>query len=648
MTTVIELPESRPAPWLEGIEGRAAHELIESQDQVIRVIAGPGSGKTTCLKRRIQRLVQKDEVDPTRMFVGTFTRTIAREMREALGAEVQVATLHSLAYELLREYPAACQGMRLRFLLRYEEDALLYDVEEVAAPMGDIHKRREALRLLQASRSRRTEYSNARFDGATRRWLQRHRAMLIGEVVHLCVVALESSDIPSGLFDYVVIDEYQDLTAAEQELVRLVWSGAGALTVLGDNDQSIYGFRFNHPEGIADFHLDWPECKDLTFLDNRRCGERILETANLMMAEAGSAKPPMTSKSTRAGELKVVQWKSLDDEIDGLATYICARAPESFLVLVPRRFIGYRLAEAIGTDAKTTFAEETLEHPIAQESFATASLLANPEDFVAARAYLGLHGTKREHAPRRNADAYASLPTDIGGHELIRRIANGKVDVSGTGKGQIEKRAKRAVELIERSLTPTEIIDLVFDEAVAREEQDDEKQRWLVEDLRELHSASQELLSRQDASSLSRVMETLRYRITTRAPLRASEIQDPRVRIMTLHSAKGLEADNVVVAGMVAQFMPGKEVDNIDVVAEQRRLLYVAVTRARDNLIISWPRRIQMVDMMKNMGRLEQVITEGMVKWAITSRSSLLPQGLSGVISGEQLLASLSTEGDPR
>ena len=143
-------------------------------------------------------------------------------------------------------------------------------------------------------------------------------------------------------------------------------------------------------------------------------------------------------------------------------------------------------------------------------------------------------------------------------------------------------------------------------------------------------------------------METLRYRITTRAPLRASEIQDPRVRIMTLHSAKGLEADNVVVAGMVAQFMPGKEVDNIDVVAEQRRLLYVAVTRARDNLIISWPRRIQMVDMMKNMGRLEQVITEGMVKWAITSRSSLLPQGLSGVISGEQLLASLSTEGDPR
>ena len=279
MTITLDVVESNPSPWLEGMEGSDAHELIESNDKVIRVIAGPGSGKTTCLKRRIQRLVQKDEVDPTTMFVGTFTRAIAKELREALGKEVQVSTLHSLAYELLRKYPVACQGMQLRFLLRYEEDALLYDVEEVAAAIGDIHKRREALRLLQASRAKRTEYENAAFAGAIRQWLQRHRSMLIGEVVYLCVTGLESEDIPSVTFDYVVIDEYQDLTAAEQELVRLIWSGAGTLTVMGDNEQSIYGFRFNHPEGIGDFNKDWPKCKDLTFADNRRCGETILKTA---------------------------------------------------------------------------------------------------------------------------------------------------------------------------------------------------------------------------------------------------------------------------------------------------------------------------------------------------------------------------------
>ena len=78
MTTVIGIAESRPSPWLEGIEGSDARELIESNDKVVRVIAGPGSGKTTCLKRRIQRLVQKDEADPTTMFVGTFTSTSSR------------------------------------------------------------------------------------------------------------------------------------------------------------------------------------------------------------------------------------------------------------------------------------------------------------------------------------------------------------------------------------------------------------------------------------------------------------------------------------------------------------------------------------------------------------------------------------------
>ena len=120
--------EIAPAEWLIGIEGEEARELIESDAPVIRVIAGPGSGKTTCLKRRIQRLVQSDSVNPEQVFAGTFTRAIARELAEALGEKVRVSTLHSLAYEMLRKYPAARQGMELRFLLKYEEDTLLYDV----------------------------------------------------------------------------------------------------------------------------------------------------------------------------------------------------------------------------------------------------------------------------------------------------------------------------------------------------------------------------------------------------------------------------------------------------------------------------------------------------------------------------------------
>ena len=583
MTTVIELPQGNPAPWLEGIEGCAAHKLIESNDTVTRVVAGPGSGKTTCLKRRIQRLVQKEEVDPQKIFVGTFTRAIAKELRDALGTEVQVSTLHSLAFELLRKHPAACQGMHLRFLLKHEEDTLLYDIENAAAQIGDLHKRREALRLLQASRAQRTVYGNAAFAGAIRTWLQRHRGMLIGEVVYLCVTGLESADIAPSMFDHVVIDEYQDLTVAEQELVSLIWSRTGTLTVLGDDDQSIYGFRFNHPKGITDFRVHWPECTDLTFLDNRRCGEEILETANLMMAEAGATKPPMNSKSGRDGKLTAVQWNTLDEEIIGLTKYINACSDQSFLVLVPRRFIGYRLAEAVGGDANTMFAEEVLEHPIAQESFIALGLVADSEDFVSARAWLGLHGAKKEPGQRRNADAYATLPTDTGGQEMIRRLASEELKVLGQGQANLRMRAKKAVEIIDRDMNEEETIEFLFNDALAEEEPDDEKRRWLTEDLRQLRNAAKEILERQDSPNLARVVEILRYRIATRSPLSSTDAKEPRVRIMTLHSAKGLEADNVVITGVADQFVPGDEPD-AERLAEQKRLLYVAITRAKDSL----------------------------------------------------------------
>ena len=628
------------APWLEGIEGETASSLIDSNAPIIRVIAGPGAGKTTCLKRRIQRLVQRDRVNPETIFVGTFTRAVANELTDALGTEVRVSTLHSYAYNLLRKYPAACQGLQLRFLLKYEEDAMLHDIGEMSQIGGNIYERRNALRSLQASRAQRTDYGNAQFAGAVRDWLSRHHAMLINEVVYLAVVGLESEDIPKGEFDYVVVDEYQDLTAAEQELVRLMWSGLGSLLVLGDDDQSIYGFRFSHPEGISSFAETWSQCKDIAFSENRRCGENILETANLMMAEAGSDKPPMTWHSGREGDLKVVQWETLDEEINGIAEYVNGRNEESFLILVPRRFVGYRLAEAIGSDARTAFSEQVLDHKVAQDAFAAASLVADPEDFVAARAYLAFNGNNREHGPRHNAGAYSLLPPTMTRRELMSNVASGLIAVTGEGQSHVTRRAEKALGLIDRSFTAEEAIDHLFYEELANEEPDEEKRRWLTDNLSELRNAAHELLSTQEAPDLARIMATLRYRIATRLPLRVPEDQEPRVKIMTLHSAKGLEADNVVIAGVTDQFMPGKETDS-EIMAEQKRLLYVGVTRARDNLIISWSRRVQTADVNKNMGRLGQVITENGVTWAITSRSRLLPQGLAGVISGEQLIASL-------
>ncbi len=629
--------------WLEGIVGDDPRHLIASENRLIRVVAGPGAGKTTCLKRRTRRLVEGDGVPTERIFVGTFTRAIANDLRRELGDEITVSTIHSLAYQMLRDNPAACQGMSLRFLLQYEEASMLYDIAPSVPQHNDQDKRTSELRRLQSARSERIDYADAAFAGAIRGWLQRHGGMLIGEVVYLAVVALESYDIPPGAFDHVVVDEYQDLTAAEQELVERIWSNEGSLVVMGDNDQSIYSFRFNHPQGIDEFKTRWGtyEPDDLHFPENRRCGEAILIVANQMMAEAGSQKEPMQAASGRNGQVTQVHWPTADDEVDGLSAYIKARPEESFLVLVTRRFIGHRLREAIGDGAVTAFTEEVLEHPIAQERFALASALADPKDSVAIRAWLAFHGTQHVQATARNAVAYASLPTTSTGLELVRAIADGSVVPSGAGVNSVVLRSRAMVDAVESTgtLSISEQIDFLFDPDEAAHEDQEERRSRVRANLQTLRAASHEIAAGLHEPSLQQVMSALRYRIATRAAL-ISEIEEegPRVRIMTLHSAKGLEADNVVLAGIADQIMPGPTTE-LDKIAEQRRLLYVAVTRAKENLIISWPRRVRYEDAMQNAVRVDDVVTVSGVRYAVGSRSSLLPQGLGGALPGDQWLS---------
>jgi len=631
------MTEDNPRRWLDNIEGDDAKELIESEAPVVRVIAGPGSGKTECLKRRTEFLIDGKAQDTNAIFVGTFTRAVAQELSSALGNEINVSTLHSYARYLLQKHSVARQGLNLRFLLDFEQDSLLYDIDNENAfeDYKNIYELRNALLQVQSDRAQKREYRNAAFAGAVERWMIRYRAMPVGEVVHLTVSALESGDIPQGRFDQVIIDEYQDLTVAEQQLVRLVWSEKGSLVVLGDDDQSIYGFRFNNPKGITEFDKDWTDigCKDLSFANNFRCGSEILKTANLMMAEAGSNKPPLDSKSGRIGDQAFIHWESTDHEVRGLAKYINSRPDDSFLVLVPRRFIGNLLADAIGPDAKTKFREEVLEHQIAQEAFAAASLVANPNDSVTIRAWLGFHGTKSEQGARRNSEAYASLPTNLGGMQLIQAIVSGEIPISGNGQQSIRDRAKRAQEILDWNLDTEDAILKLFDPKLAEREEDAERRRWLTEDLKEIRDAAIALLYQLDEPDLTKVLDSLRYRIATRAPLNDVDT-DHRVMIMTLHSAKGLQADNVIVAGVARQLIPGSKIDEEK--EEQRRLLYVAITRAKHSLIVSWPRSIRYSHMKQYNGLIEEnsVFRRENVAWVRTSKSSLIPQAINSMMHG--------------
>jgi superfamily I DNA/RNA helicase len=641
----METRKEKP-PWIEGIEGDALPILIISDANVMRVVAGPGSGKTTGLKRRVMRLVQGNGISPEKMFVGTFTRAIAGELALALGTsvtsdelseervDVEVSTLHALALKLIRKHPTARPGRILRFLLGFEKDAMLYDIGEVIPRFANQKDRKKELNRVCAAWAGGTNLDLAEFVGEMDRWLRRHGGMLIDEVVQLARIGLESGDITAGEFDHVIIDEYQDLTAAEQQLVEKIWSGSGSLLVLGDDDQSIYSFRFNHPRGITKFADRWKDepIADLGIPDNRRCGRVIVDLANAMMAAAGSKKFPMISKRGEEGELSLIYWRSVDQEIRGLARYIQARKNTQFLVLVPRRFIGYRLKDAIGDEAQTSFHEEVLEEPLVQQRFTLASIIANPEDRVALRAVLGFHANGTEHGLKRNAEAYRSIGADaMGGIALLELIAKGEIDVSGQGSKHLRVCAENALKFLARlgvKPDPEEVIRTIFDPALAAAVPDADRREKAKRDLEQLRDAALAFRKELDDSDLARILDYLRYRIAMRIPL--TEASDARVRIMTLHGAKGLEADVVLVAGVADQIIPGIPPKNVGEAErmreEQRRLLYVSVTRAKQELVISWPTSMEYRDARKNNVRLDKVWrTKNGSQVVILGRTALLP-----------------------
>lgn len=637
---------SPDAPWLANIQGDALPHLINSDRSYIRVIAGPGSGKTTGLKRRIQRLVLTALAAPGEIFVGTFTRAIANELDAELGQaivatadedrpdRVKVSTLHSHALKLLTDYPGAREGRLLKFLLQFEKDIMLYDVGVIHRAIASQRKRQDELKHVCAEWARGAELETAGFVGAMDQWLRFHGGMLIDEVVNVARRGLLSGAIPSGQFNHVVIDEYQDLTLAEQTMVKAIWSGNGSLVVLGDDDQSIYSFRYNHPGGIAEFedHCPHDELDDVTIAENRRCGTTIVGLANAMMAAAGTTKPPMIAMRVDEGDLSFIHWPTLDDEIRGLARYMQERSDTKFLVLVPRRFIGYRLRRLLGAEASTSFNEQMLEVPLVQDRFALASLLVNEGDRIALRACLAFDSSGVRHANKCNSHAYSSIAnSSLEPIALLLSLVDGSNKPRGIGAHSIVARAHHVLDELSlgENETKAERLLSMFNPNLANVIEEEEKREKARDDLSQIHEALRRSVQ-TNPEDIAGAVEKLRYRIAMRHPL--IEQPDARISIMTHHGAKGLQADVVIVAGAADQIIPGtQETDPAREQhhrEEQRRLLYVSITRARQELVISWPNGVDYEDAIKNNVRIDKgSVWGGKNKKVVRlGRTSLLPE----------------------
>lgn len=606
-------------PWFDGLAPESvAYELAASLNARIRVVAGPGTGKSFAMKRRVARLLE-DGVVPNEILPVTFTRVAAEDLhRELVGMGVagcdalQGVTLHSLALRMLmRNHVLAATGRTARPLNDFELAPLVSDM------MGAHGGKRDVVKLKQAYESgwARLQHEipgfiaspqDAAFSASVLQWLVFHNAMLIGEVIPQFhnYLRLNPAAPERAEFAHILVDEFQDLNRAEQGLIDLLSDNAH-VCIVGDDDQSIYSFKHAHPEGIRDWMLLNPTADDLNLDECKRCPTRVAEMANHLIGHNQMRLVPrelVPLPANGAGDVRIIQYQTLANEVVGIANLvsnlIASGVPASdILILAQRGAIGtpiYNALKANGTPVRSYYAEAELDAESAQRRFALFKLFVDREDRVALRWLVGLPGNNWNAAGYRRVRAYCEQQ-GLSPWATLEQLASGNISIPHTGSIVLAfNEIVAELDALEQDSSLQSVIDALFPDG------DDS-----IQELRSLAIEALEAVEDDDrAAFLSELTQLIAQ------PEIPTEIHD--VRIMSLHKSKGLSAPVTIIAGCVDGLLPKQPdvgipaAERIAIIEEQRRLFFVGISRVKavpqqgkpGTLILTYSRQMPMAEAM--------------------------------------------------
>lgn len=586
--------------------------------RIVRLVAGPGTGKTRVMTRRVAYLIEERQVDSTTILALTFSRAAARELRERLeillgeetGDRPGVFTLHAFALrQLLRQRGAPTLPHPIRIADDYDER---WVVQEEIAALADLRvkKVQEEFRnlasdweTLKADEDEwERKHPNPRFLGAWRRHREIYGYTLRAELVYALKKALdEDPDLElEPAFEHVLADEYQDLNKCELAVVERLVSEGRTLFVAGDDDQSIYGFRNAFPIGLREFGATYPEAELAELAECHRCDCEILKMA-LNVAEQDVDRIPKALQPLRDaedGQVEAYSFRSITHEANGIAQ-MCRQivdeggvAPGEILILLrndPRGIYSSPLIDALR--------ERQLEAELPSDPFAILAndqprqlvcvlrLLRDRDDGLAWRELLKLRDNNLGDgslmaiyrlADERGDGYYRTLQAISDDPELLSHPRRNRIaeeleeierlldDLAGAFDEPPESGLEEVLEALDFPLDDerTELTELLL--GLLLPEENGEPKLSDVEAA--LHSSRGAMDEGERAGDAD------------------------RVQIMTMHSAKGLTAEAVIVAACDDELVPGttesrRELD------DERRLLYVSLTRAKHFLFVTYARR---------------------------------------------------------
>ncbi|MDE6016474.1 MAG: UvrD-helicase domain-containing protein [Acetatifactor sp.] len=591
------------------------------------LLAGAGSGKTRVLTHRIAYLIDEMGVKPWNILAITFTNKAAREMRERVdklvgfGADqIWVSTFHSTCVRILRRYIDR---------IGYDNSFTIYDTDDQKTVMKDVCKRLNIDTKVYKERNLMSAISSAKDNlvdvreyelsavgdyhkqvvaRAYREYqetLKKSNALdfddIIVKTVELFKACPEVLDSYQERFRYIMVDEYQDTNLAQFALIQLLADKYRNLCVVGDDDQSIYKFRGANIRNILDFELHYPEARVIKLEQNYRSTQNILDAANAVIKNNTGRKDKALWTDHGAGSrIHLRQFDNAYEEAEYIADDIRHRVREGG--------VDYRdCAVLYRTNAQARLLEERMvvdgipytvvggvnfyARAEIKDILAYLKTIDNGRDEVALRRIINVPKRSIGAATIEKIEDYAQM-RDVNLYDAMCMAD----DIAGLGKAASKIRG--FVNLIQvlrsgqESYGISGLIQAVIehtDYAEYLRNQDAESAEDRLANLDELISKAVSYEETHDEISLSEFLEE----IALVADIDNVEDGDNRVVLMTLHSAKGLEFSAVYLAGMEDGLFPSFmtiRTDSPEDMEEERRLAYVGITRAKEELTLSYAR----------------------------------------------------------
>ena len=609
---------STASPLLEGLNAEQREAVLASEGPVL-ILAGAGSGKTRVIVHRIAHLVLEKGVASERILAVTFTNKAAGEMKarvEALLAGVTrawLSTFHSLCVRILRR-DALAAGLSPEFVI-YDEDDQLAAVRDALKGLDlseKLHPPRRILSRISArknsGRDREAEADDSFAGGVFARVAARYGEILSAanalDFDDLLLRAVELLQKDAGVreayrrrFQYLLVDEYQDTNRTQYELVRLLAGEGGNVTVVGDEDQSIYSWRGAEIQNILDFEHDFPGARILRLEENYRSTQSILDTASGLVARNRKRKGK-TLRATKSGGDPVRVHAAMDEFEE--AAWVVERVAQSRSA---------RTAVLFRMNAQSRLLEEALlrrripyvvvggvgfyERKEVRDLLSYLRLTLNPDDPMALRRVLnvpprGIGEKTLAELERRAALAKLSLFAALGALVAEALLPARATQPLARFQELIETLREDARRLTVKGLIERTLSLSGYAAALAQDDSRESQDR--LENLAELLSAAAEYDAREEQPTLAGFLD----RVSLLSDVDKAKDGAPVV-LMTLHSAKGLEFENVFLIGLEEGLIPhARSLVSEDAVEEERRLCYVGMTRAKERLHLSWARSRQL------------------------------------------------------